>query len=110
MDSTQIIDPFLRPDAAEELRKRVALFRYGVIADLVHLPSGQRGLYKLLAEKAEREHEIPGSLRRHVAVETMRGWLAEVRSGARARPVEANLTRGAEGYSGTIVVALPGTP
>ncbi len=40
----------------------------------------------------------------------LRGWLAEVRSGARARPVEANLTRGAEGYSGTIVVALPGTP
>lgn len=81
MDSTQIIDPFLRPDAAEELRKRVALFRYGVIADLVHLPSGQRGLYKLLAEKAEREHEIPGSLRRHVAVETMRGWLADYRRG-----------------------------
>jgi len=40
----------------------------------------------------------------------LRAWLAEVRSGARARPVEANLTRGAEGYSGTIVVALPGTP
>lgn len=40
----------------------------------------------------------------------LRGWLAEVRSGARARPVEANLTRGAEGYSGTLIVALPGTP
>lgn len=40
----------------------------------------------------------------------LRAWLAEVRSGARARPVEANLTRGAEGYSGTVVVALPGTP
>ena len=38
----------------------------------------------------------------------LRAWLAEVRSGARARPVEANLTRGAEGYSGTVVVALPG--
>lgn len=40
----------------------------------------------------------------------LRGWLAEARLGARARPVEANLTRGAEGYSGTLVVALPGTP
>lgn len=36
------------------------------------------------------------------------GWLAEVRSGARARPVEANLTRGSAGYSGTLVVALGG--
>ena len=33
-------------------------------------------------------------------------WLTEVRAGARARPVEANLTRGAEGFSGTLVVAL----
>ena len=40
----------------------------------------------------------------------LRGWLSEVRSGARARPIEANLTRGADGYSGTIVVALAGAP
>ncbi len=40
--------------------------------------------------------------------EALRGWLAEVRSGARARPVEANLVRGASGYTGTIVVALGG--
>jgi general secretion pathway protein M len=38
----------------------------------------------------------------------LRQWLTEVRSAARARPVEANLTRGAQGFSGTIVVALPG--
>lgn len=36
----------------------------------------------------------------------LQGWLAEVRSGARARPLEANLSRAAGGYSGTIVVAL----
>jgi general secretion pathway protein M len=36
------------------------------------------------------------------------GWLAEVRSGARARPMEANLTRGSAGYSGTIVIAIGG--
>lgn len=40
--------------------------------------------------------------------EQLRGWLAEVRSGARARPVEANLQRAASGYSGTIVVAIGG--
>jgi general secretion pathway protein M len=36
------------------------------------------------------------------------GWLSEVRSGARARPVEATLTRGTSGYSGNIVVAIGG--
>jgi general secretion pathway protein M len=40
----------------------------------------------------------------------LRGWLAEVRSGARARPVEATLSRGGSGYSGNIVVALGGAP
>jgi general secretion pathway protein M len=34
--------------------------------------------------------------------------LAEVRSGARASAVEANLARSAQGYSGTLVVALGG--
>lgn len=39
----------------------------------------------------------------------VRDWLAEARSAARTRPVEANLTRGAQGYSGTVIVQLPGT-
>lgn len=33
-------------------------------------------------------------------------WLSEVRSGARGRVVEAKLTRGQNGYTGSIVVAL----
>ena len=37
----------------------------------------------------------------------LREWLAEARSAARARPLEANLTRSPQGYSGSIVVALP---
>ena len=37
----------------------------------------------------------------------LRDWLDEARSAARARPLEANLTRGPQGYSGSIVVALP---
>jgi len=44
------------------------------------------------------------------STEQLRGWLAEARSGARARPVEATLTRGPNGYSGTIVVAIGGAP
>lgn len=38
----------------------------------------------------------------------LRQWLSEVRSAARARPVEASLTRGAQGFNGSIVLALPG--
>jgi len=38
----------------------------------------------------------------------LRDWLTEARSAARSRPLEANLTRGPQGYSGSIVVALPG--
>ena len=38
--------------------------------------------------------------------EALRGWLQEARSAARVRPVDAQLTRGAQGYSGTIVVSL----
>lgn len=66
---------------ADERRREVALFRYGVIADLVHLEPHHRGLYALLEKKAEQEFTIPGSLRRHVAPETMRGWLRAYRRG-----------------------------
>lgn len=38
----------------------------------------------------------------------VRDWLAEVRAAARARPIEATLTRGPQGISGSVVVALPG--
>ena len=43
-----------------------------------------------------------------VGTSALRDWLAEVRSGARARPVDATLSRGAQGYSGTLVVAIGG--
>lgn len=41
-----------------------------------------------------------------VSPEALRGWLLEARSAARVRPVEAQLTRGPQGYSGTLVVTL----
>lgn len=43
-----------------------------------------------------------------VATSQLRDWLAEARSGARARPVEASLLRGGNGFSGTLVVAIGG--
>lgn len=44
----------------------------------------------------------------NVGTSELRDWLAEARSGARARPVEATLSRAAQGYSGTLIVAVGG--
>jgi len=38
--------------------------------------------------------------------EDIRKWLMQSRGGARARPIEASLTRAGDGYNGTLVVAL----
>lgn len=43
-----------------------------------------------------------------IAPEALQAWLGEVRSAARARPVEAQLTRGPKGYAGTLVLTLGG--
>ncbi|MFN8897566.1 MAG: type II secretion system protein GspM [Pseudomonadota bacterium] len=40
----------------------------------------------------------------------LRDWLSEVRQGARALPLEASLTRGATGLSGSLVLAIGGRP
>jgi transposase InsO family protein len=64
-----------------EYRQGLALFRYGLIADLIPLPAGSRGLYARLREKARAEYSIPGSTRTRVAMETLRHWLADYRRG-----------------------------
>jgi general secretion pathway protein M len=38
--------------------------------------------------------------------EDIRQWLTEARGGARARPIEATLTRSGDGYNGTLIVAI----
>ena len=65
----------------EELRKAVALFRYGLIADVLRLPPGSREIRRTLNEKAQRTYTIPGTRRTRVAAETMRDWLSVYRNG-----------------------------
>ena len=60
----------------DDLRQEVALFRYGVIVDLVHLPVGTQGIGEKLRDKASHNYTIPGSDRTHVAANTIRGWTA----------------------------------
>lgn len=45
-----------------------------------------------------------------VGPDALRDWLTEARSGARARPIEAQLARTEAGFSGSITVALPAPP
>ena len=68
-------------DPDTDHRQAVALFRYGLIADLVHLPPGSPGLYQRLREKAQGDYTIPGSRRTQVAAETLRDWLKRYRQG-----------------------------
>ncbi len=68
-------------DPETDRAQAIALFRYGLIAELVHLPPGSKGLAKQLAERAARDYSIPGSTRTRVAAETLRDWLKAYRRG-----------------------------
>ena len=59
----------------------VALFRYGLIAEFLHRPNNQPGLYQRLREKASQDYQIPGSLRQRVAAETLRHWIKDYKRG-----------------------------
>jgi transposase InsO family protein len=63
----------------EEHLHQVALFRYGLIADLLHIRPGSGELYEQIRKKAERTHDIPGTTRTRVAAETIRTWLKRYR-------------------------------
>jgi putative transposase len=68
-------------DDVKKRSEEVALFRFGVIGDLVHLAPGTKGLSERLKEKADIDYRIPGSPRVRVAPETIRHWLKAYRKG-----------------------------
>ena len=80
-------------------RQTVALFRYGLIAEFVHLPPHSPGLYAKLQAKAEPAYTIPGSTRTRVAAETLRDWLKAIGAAAltpccpKAAPIAAARAR-----------------
>ena len=59
----------------DELRERIAVFRHGVIRDLVAGPLAPGEKERLLAEITEREWTIPGTSRRRVGRSTARDWM-----------------------------------
>ena len=65
----------------DDSRRDVALFRYGLIADLLVLPAGSHEIAAGLRDRAARDHAIPGSRRTRVAEQTMRDWMRLYRTG-----------------------------
>lgn len=70
-----------RAEREAKRAEETALFRYGLIADLVRLPPGQKGFYRLLKEKAAQCYSIPGTTRTKVEAETLRDWVKAYRKG-----------------------------
>jgi putative transposase len=66
------------PDAYD-LKTEIALFRYGLIAQLVHTPPDTGQQERLLREMASRTYTIPGSTRTHVSVTSLRRYLKTYR-------------------------------
>lgn len=63
-----------------DLPTEIALFRYGLIAQLVHTPPDKGHQEALLREIAARTYRIPGSKRTRVSVTTLRRYLKTYRA------------------------------
>lgn len=59
----------------ETLREQIALFRYGVINELVSRPLAPGEKQRLLEAIAEKEWDIPGSRRRQIGRSTAATWV-----------------------------------
>ena len=61
----------------EEMKQRVAVFRFGVIADFVSGRQLQWGeTERLMQEKCARRWLIPGSVRTRTSESTIKEWIA----------------------------------
>ncbi len=61
----------------EEMKQRVAVFRFGVIADFVGGRQLERGeTERLIREKCARRWVIPGSMRTRIGESTIKEWIA----------------------------------
>lgn len=79
----------------------VSVQQAGVVLNAATARLGDKGRLVLQGDRASLTVRDVGS-------GALRDWLAEARTGARARPVEASLTRGPGGLSGTLVLAIGG--
>ena len=69
------------PGADPEYQQQVAVFRYGVIADLLHAPPDAGSLAARIRAKTEQSYEIPHSSRTRIGKSTVYGWLQQYQQG-----------------------------
>ena len=62
---------------AKEKRQAVALFRYGVIAPVLHAAAGTQSQY--FGRMAQKELDVPGLSTRRYSVATFKSWLRRYR-------------------------------
>lgn len=59
----------------DEMKKRIAVFRFGVIADFVgDRPLARGKTEELMKEKCDRAWQIPGSIRTSISESTIKDW------------------------------------
>lgn len=68
-------------DTDSDLRQRVALFRYGLLSQLLPLPAHSQARRERLSSLSQQDHTIPGSRRQRVAEGTLRDWLRAYQAG-----------------------------
>ena len=73
-------NPQSKPDTHER-QTEIALFRYGLIAALIHEAPGQSMQEECLREIAAKRYEIPYSTRTRVSVSALRRYLKRYRAG-----------------------------
>ena len=73
-------NPQTKPDLHER-QIATALFRYGLIAGLIHEAPGQSQQEQCLREIAAKHYEIPYSTRTRVSVSALRRYLKQYRAG-----------------------------
>ena len=61
----------------EDLREKIALFRYGVISELVARPLAPGEKEALLSDIAAKEWAIPGTRRTRIGLTTARDWVSQ---------------------------------
>ena len=64
----------------ENHRERVALFRFGAIAELVNGPLAPGEMEKALTRLSQKEWNIPGTDRKQIGRSTLRDWAAAYRA------------------------------
>jgi transposase InsO family protein len=65
----------------EEKKKRIAVFRFGVIADLVGARQLNRGeTERLMREKCAQKWQIPGSSRTNISESAIKEWIARYKA------------------------------